>query len=328
MKYPAYLNLLDSGKFEKRIAKLNDMLGECCFCPHNCGVNRLSGEVEVCKAGELVDISSVCLHNGEEPPISGYRGSGTIFFCHCNLKCVFCQNYQISQGDDAISKRLTPTELADEMLHLQNNFNAHNINLVSPTHYVAQIIEAVYIAAQKGLKLPLVYNTNGYDSIEVIRLLDGIVDIYMPDLKYANNAHAKKYSNAPEYVEISRQVIAEMYRQVGTLETDDLNTGVRGLIVRHLVLPYDISGSFENLRWLASKISPDVFLSLMSQYHPCNKASSFKELSRGVSKSEYQKVLDIVYELGFENGWLQGLPSRDYYLPDFTDDVHPFENSQ
>lgn len=294
MKYPAYLNLLESHEFKKRVSKLNDMLKKCSLCPHKCKIDRFSGEIGICKAGDLMDVSSVCLHNGEEPPISGYRGSGTIFFCHCNLKCVFCQNYQISQGDEAISKRLTPAQLADEMLRLQNNLNAHNINLVSPTHYVPQIIEAIYIAARKGLKLPIVYNTNGYDSIEVIGLLDGIVDIYMPDLKYANNAHAEKYSNAPKYVEVSREVISEMYRQVGTLETDDLNTGVRGLIVRHLVLPNNISGSFDNLCWLAEKVSPNVFLSLMSQYHPCNKASSFKEINRGVSRSEYQKVLDLV----------------------------------
>ena len=327
MKYPAYLNLLESGEFEKRVTKLDNMLHECCLCPHECRVDRHSGKVGVCNAGVLVDVSSVCLHNGEEPPISGYRGSGTIFFCHCNLKCVFCQNYQISQGNEAVSKRLTPAQLAAEMLHLQNKLHAHNINLVSPTHYTPQAIEAIYIAAKNGLKIPIVYNTNAYDSIEVIKFLDGIVDIYMPDIKYANNSYAKKYSNAPKYVDVSREVISEMYSQVGTLETDDLNTGVRGLIVRHLVLPNDISGSFDSLRWLSENVSSDIFLSLMSQYHPCNKASSFKEIDRGVSMTEYQKVLDLVEELGFENGWLQGLPSRDYYLPDFNDKTHPFENS-
>jgi len=327
MKHPAYLELLESGEFKKRVNLLNNLLDECRLCPHECGVNRRDGQLGVCKAPAKIDVSSVCLHNGEEPPISGYRGSGTIFFCHCNLNCVFCQNYQISQGSDAINTSLTAKELAEEMLRLQNKLNAHNINVVSPTHYIAQIVEAVYLAAQKGLKLPIVYNTNSYDSLEVIKLLDGIVDIYLPDLKYANNGFAKKYSNAPKYVDVSRAVIKEMFRQVGTLETDDLNTGIRGMIVRHLVLPNDISGSFENLRWLADEVSPTVFLSLMSQYHPCNKAVNFAELNRGVARNEYQKILDLVDKLGFENGWLQGLPSKDYYLPDFSDNNHPFENN-
>jgi len=325
-KYPSYLTLLETGELEERVREFKKRLQSCNLCPHECGANRAGGEVGICKSALLVDISSVCDHRGEEPPISGTRGSGTIFFCHCNLRCVFCQNYQISQTGEAIEKTRTPEQLADDMLFLQNSLHVHNINLVSPTHYVAQIVEAIFIAAQKGLKLPIVYNTNAYENLDTIKMLDGIIDIYLPDLKYADNAIAKKYSKAPKYVEKSRAAIKEMYRQVGDLQLDDEGIAIKGVLVRHLVLPHDLAGSENSLRWLANEVSKTISVAIMSQYHPCYKANKIPELCRRITGNEYHKVVELAEALGFENGFIQGMPSWRNYLPDFSSEGHPFED--
>ncbi len=326
-EYPSYLKLLETGELEERVDTLSERLKKCDLCPHECSVDRTAGEKGVCKAGELIDISSVCDHHGEEPAISGYRGSGTIFFCHCNLRCEFCQNYQISQSDDCDGRTRTTAQLAYEMLYLQNTLKVHNINVVSPTHYVAQILEGIYIAAQQGLKLPIVYNTNSYDNLDVIKMLDGVVDIYLPDLKYADNEIAKKYSGAPEYVEKSRAAIKEMHRQVGELVVDEKGVAIKGVIVRHLVLPSGLAGSEDSLRWLANEVSStEIAVGIVSQYHPSNRACNYKKLNRRVSRSEYKAVMDIVEELDFEHGWVQGMPSWDFYLPDFESEGHPFED--
>lgn len=320
-----YINLLNSGQLENRVKLLNEKLKSCSLCPRNCGVDRIKGELGFCRSDSKVLIANYCDHHGEEPAISGKNGSGTIFFANCNLKCVFCQNFQISQGKDNSSfTEVTPAQLSDIMLELQNK-GVHNINFVSPSHYVAQITEGVYFAAQKGLNVPLVYNSNGYDSFDSISLLDGIIDVYLPDIKYASNMYARKYSVAKNYVESARKAIIEMYRQVGNLQLDENQLAVRGLIIRLLVLPNDISETIDTLEWIKANLSLDVTISLMSQYYPANHADKIPLLSRGINYREYKKVEDKLLDLGFTNGWLQGMEAPDYYRPDFEVPGHPFE---
>ncbi|OGS43862.1 MAG: radical SAM protein [Elusimicrobia bacterium RIFOXYD2_FULL_34_15] len=279
------------------------LLKECSVCPRNCKINRLKNELGFCGIGKNPKISSYNLHFGEELPISGVNGSGTIFFTGCNLKCVFCQNYPISQLNNG--NEVTIEKLADLMLSLQNQ-KAHNINLVTPSHVVPQIIEAVLIAKQKGLKIPIVYNTSGYDSVKTLKLLEGIVDIYMPDAKYSDKEMAKKYSNVPDYWEINKLALKEMYRQVGNLEIKN-KIAVRGLLIRHLVLPDDISGSKKVFEFIAKEISPQAYISVMAQYHPANRTKEYAELERKITQKEYSNVLGIVDKLNLTNGWCQEL---------------------
>jgi putative pyruvate formate lyase activating enzyme len=253
------------------------------------------------------------------------NGSGTIFFGNCNMRCVFCQNHQISQDwKTQNNNKLEFEKLAGIMLYLQNELKCHNINLVSPTHFVPQIVKALLIAVPAGLKIPLVYNTNGFDSLETLKELDGIIDIYLPDLKYSSKKCARKYSHASHYVENARPAIKEMYRQVGDLVTDDRGIAVKGVIVRHLILPEDIAGSRESLQWLAAEVSTSVTISLMSQYSPQHEARYINTLARTITKKEYDDVMEIFDKLGFENGWVQQLESADNYLPDFINREHPF----
>lgn len=254
------------------------------------------------------------LHCGEEPFISGTRGSGTIFFSHCCLKCVYCQNYQISQT--VTGNEVTSNGLADIMIDLQEQ-GAHNINLVSPTHYVTSIIEALKTAKALGLSVPIVYNTGGYDPLPLLEKLEGLVDVYLPDIKYSNDDLAIKYSQAPRYVEISRAAIWEMFRQVGLLELDQDGLARKGLVVRHLVLPNRLAGSFASLDFLAS-IAKDITLSLMAQYHPCHKADEHELLNRRLKSVEYEEVVDHAKDLGFSHILTQELASSDNYLPDFA----------
>lgn len=323
---PGYLDLFRSGELKRRVDTLWARLAACDICPRECGVNRLAGEHGFCHAAEKPVVSSYCAHHGEEPPLSGTRGSGTIFFGNCNMRCVYCQNFQISQ--DWRSQRqneIDVTGLAERMLSLQDVWHCHNINLVTPSHFVPQILQAVLEAVPHGLHLPLVYNTSGYDALATVQALDGIISIYLPDLRYADNKLANKYSRAPDYVERARAAIREMHRQVGILTLDEAGIAEHGLIVRHLIMPGDIAGSEASLRWLAEEISPRVAVSIMSQYSPQYRAGQFPELSRCLTYQEYQRVAALVEKLGLVNGWLQETAAPEYYLPDFRREGHPFE---
>ncbi len=268
---PAYLNLVRTGELAERVHTAYQHLEHCDLCAHNCGVNRRETiKGAVCRAGERAVVSSQHPHFGEEAPLVGRRGSGTIFFAWCNLRCPYCQNYEISQLGEGSA--VEPEEIAAMMLHLQA-LGCHNINLVSPSHIVAQILAATWIAVQAGLRVPLVYNTGGYDSPEALALLAGVIDIYMPDVKYADAAIGRRYSKIREYPGINRAAVKEMHRQVGDLQLDDRRIATRGLLVRHLILPNDLAGPREILRFLAEEISPNTYLNLMEQYRPCYKAS-------------------------------------------------------
>jgi len=325
MSQPSYIELYHSGILNKRAEALKQRLLNCDICPRKCGVNRMESNKGFCRSGRLVSISSYCDHHGEEPALSGSRGSGTIFFTSCNLKCTYCQNYQISQGTDTSKAELEYHELGDIMLHLQNTLRCHNINLVSPSHWVPQIVQAVLYAIPHGLKIPLVYNTNAYDSIETLKLLDGIIDIYLPDIKYASDKWASQFSGAKNYVSTCRKAISEMFRQAGNLITDDKGLAQRGLIVRHLILPNDIAGSTDSLKWLAKNVSRDTTISIMAQYFPSHLAIHESLLSRKITREEYDRVISLLDELGLENGWLQEMDSAGFYLPDFDNKRHPFK---
>ena len=273
-------------------------------------------------------VSSVCAHHGEEPVISGTRGSGTIFFGGCNMRCVYCQNYQISQDYTGQKKNeISISALAEKMLYLQDELHCHNINLVTPSHFVPQIVQALLEAVPKGLKIPLVYNTSSYDSLQTLRALDGIIDIYLADIRYADNELARKYSHARNYVGHARAAILEMQRQAGDLVCDEAEIAQRGLIIRHLVFPNDVAGSKESLEWLVKEVSPRVAVSVMAQYHPSHRAYKYKDINRKINAEEYQEVTGLVEKLGIENGWVQELESSENYLPDFNEEA-PFEGKK
>ncbi len=296
---------------------LTDQLTSCTCCPRNCGVNRLAGKVAVCRVGAEIQISHVGLHFGEEPPISGTKGSGTIFFAGCNLRCVFCQNYQISQEFGRFQTRtLTIDELASEMLRLQDA-GAHNINFVSPSHMIFQMADAIVLAKEKGLMIPVVYNTNGYDSVDALRQIRGLVDIYLPDIKYMDDSSGKRFSAVRDYAKVIPGVLQEMLDQVGQLELDEEGIAVRGLLVRHLVLPGYLDNSRKCLRLLAD-LSPDIFLSIMSQYSPQHKAGHYTEINRTLTEEEYDEITEYALDLGLENAFVQELESQEQCLPDFA----------
>ncbi len=299
---PHYLTLHKSNELQKRISALWDILKNCRLCPRQCGVNRLQGELGFCRAGEQLMVSSVFPHFGEEPPLVGTHGSGTIFLTHCNLRCIFCQNYDIShQGrGDAV----TSEQLADYMYSLQKR-GCHNINFVTPTHYVPQIIAALPYAIDLGLHIPLVYNCGGYESLEVMALLDGIIDIYMPDVKFADKKVAEKYAHAPDYPEVIRKVVKEMHRQVGNLHINPEGIGERGLLIRHLIMPHGLAGTTELMHFIATEISPHSYVNVMSQYRPQYKASEFPELSRMITKKEFIDALHSTRGEGLYRGFPQ-----------------------
>jgi putative pyruvate formate lyase activating enzyme len=325
---PAYISLYLSGELRKRAETLEARLTRCDLCPRNCGVNRLVGEIGFCRSGAQPIVASVCAHHGEEPPLSGTKGSGTIFFGNCTMRCVYCQNHQISQDPRKMrSHEIGVTALSHEMLRVQNELGCHNINLVSPSHFVPQIVRALCEAVPLGLHLPLVYNTSGYDSIETLKLLDGIIDNYLPDIRYASKTAAEKYSRTPDYVGNARAAIKEMHRQVGGLILDDDGIARRGLIVRHLILPGGLAGSEESLAWLAENVSRGVHVSIMAQYYPAHRAARFPELARRITPAEYEDVLAVMDRLGMENGWIQELDSPDSYQPDFGREGHPFQRA-
>ncbi|MFC1957226.1 radical SAM protein [Chloroflexota bacterium] len=325
---PGYIALYRSGELERRAEALEARLRSCDICPRQCDVNRQQGERKFCHSASLPIVSTVCAHHGEEPVLSGSRGSGTIFFGNCNLRCVFCQNHQISQNWSRQQSNETDCRtLAERMLYLQDELGCHNINFVSPSHFVPQLVRAVLEAVPMGLRLPLVYNTNGYDSVSSLRMLDGIISIYLPDLKYASDKWARKFSQAQDYVAHARVAIQEMYRQVGDVVLDDDGLAQRGLIVRHLILPNGLSGSRESLTWLAEEVSPAVTVSIMSQYFPSHRAWRIPALARTLSAPEYSEVVELVDRLGLENGWLQEMESSKNYLPDFERQGNPFDST-
>ena len=323
---PGYVALYRSGKLERRVRALEARLSSCDICPRECGKNRLRGKRGFCHSAYLPVVSSFCAHHGEEPALSGNRGSGTIFFGNCNLRCVYCQNHQISQDFKAQKSKVVDSHtLAEHMLYLQDELRCHNINFVSPSHFVPQLVKAVLEAVPMGLRLPLVYNTSSYDSVKTLRELDGIISIYLADLRYASNRWSQKFSRASDYVERAREAIKEMYRQVGNLIVDEEGIARQGLIIRHLILPNGLAGSRDSLTWLVNEISPAVTVSIMSQYFPAHRAGRLGLLDRQIFLSEYTEVVELLNELGMENGWVQGMGVAENYLPDFNREGRPFD---
>ncbi len=292
---PGYLKLYETGELQQRIDTTWKMMECCTICPKHCRVDRISGNLGVCGVGKLAPVSSYGPHFGEERPLVGKNGSGTIFFASCNLLCIFCQNYDISHFNEADSRHLTSKELAAVMIHLQQQ-GCHNINLVTPTHVVPHILRALPDAIENGLKLPLVYNSSGYDSVETLNLLNGIIDIYMPDFKFWNNATADIYTEAHDYCDIVRKAIKTMFTQVGDLSIDRQGIAQRGLLIRHLVMPEHLDETREILRFIAAEISSSCHVNIMDQYRPCGTAVS--PIDRPLSNKEYQTALDFAKPTG------------------------------
>lgn len=297
-----YIDLYQSGELLQRVREAYARLRSCDLCPLDCGVNRLAGETGSCRAGWRPRIASANAHHGEEPPISGTKGSGTIFLSWCSLHCRFCQNFPISQQGNGTD--LTTQDLADRMLGLQKR-GVHNINFVTPTHFLPQILAALWLAIPRGFRLPIVWNSSGYEKVDALRLLDGIVDIYLPDMKYAAGEPAVRFSSAPGYREANRLAVAEMLRQVGHLKLDDTGIAIRGLIIRHLVLPEGAAGSGETLRWIAENLGTETHIALMNQFFPAHLAVETPGVHRKVTGEEYDEAVEALEKAGLENGWVQ-----------------------
>ena len=289
-----------------------EILEQCTICPHNCKINRKNGQVGRCKSSNKVKIALYSVHDFEEPCVSGENGSGTVFFSNCNMNCVFCQNYEISQQGKG--KEITIERLAEIFLEQQNR-NVNNINLVTPTSYVPQIIEAIKLARKQGLKLPIVYNTNGYEKVETLKMLEGYIDIYLPDFKYSDNKLAKRLSKVDNYFEITTEALKEMYRQTGKAIFDDRGIMKKGMIIRHLVLPNHILNSRRVLKWINDNMN-DVYVSIMAQYFPTYKAKEINEINRKLTKEEYNQIENYLYRLNLENGYIQELGEHEEeYVP-------------
>lgn len=331
MASPGYLELLASGELERRVEALYRLLSACTVCPRDCGNDRLAGVLASCASGLDPVVSAATPHFGEEPCLSGTRGAGNVFFGNCNLRCVYCQNWQISQNYRAQrSNEVTVERLAEMLLDLQGR-GCHNIGFVSPTHYAPQMARAVLLAAREGLALPIVYNTNAYDSVEVLKLLDGIVDVYLPDLKYADDSAGWQYSKVPDYPRRAREALAEMYRQKGSsLAFSDDGLLESGLLVRMLVLPNGVAGVADSLAWIAEALSPRVAISLMAQYYPIHRAASdarYGALDRSITAGEWQEALAALHANGLDRGYQQELATANrYYRPDFQDREKPFRD--
>ncbi len=286
-------------ELRQKVEQALTLLESCSLCPRRCGVNRLyGGGPGVCRSGRNAAVSSYGPHFGEERVLVGRHGSGTVFFANCNLGCVFCQNYEISHRSEG--KEITSSELAKIMLKLQN-LGCHNINLVSPTHFVPQILEALEAAVEKGLRTPLAYNTGGYDSPELLQILDGVVDIYMPDIKFGDDCAGEKYLGVKNYFTSAKLAVREMHRQVGDLEIDGRGVAIRGLLVRHLVLPGNLAKSELVIKFLADEISRDTYINIMDQYYPAHRAFHYEELSRRITPGEYREVVSLARRLGMKN---------------------------
>lgn len=298
---PEYIKLYNNGNLHKTVNALAEIYESCILCPHECKVNRRMGEKGICRSTAIPKVASYNSHHGEEPPISGTKGSGTIFLSGCTGRCLFCQNYPISQL--GTGKQVTDYELATMMLDLQSR-GCHNINFVTPTHFLPSIISALYIAAGKGLDIPLVYNTSGYEKAEIIKLIEGIFDIYLPDSKYSDDTIALKISGFRNYVKHNRESLQEMFRQTGNL-VEKHGIAQKGTIVRHLILPGNLSGTDKVLSYLGNELSEDIYISLMDQYFPAFKALEDVCLSRKISLNEYNEAIEIFYNNGLHNGWIQ-----------------------
>jgi len=328
---PSYLRLLDEGVLEQRVEELERLLERCIVCPRDCLNNRLKDEIAACYSGRLPIVSSYTPHFGEEPPLVGTKGAGNVFFGNCNLRCVYCQNYQISQTHkQQIKNEVTHERLAEMLLELQAR-GCHNVNFVSPTHFAPQMARSILIAARQGLNVPVVYNTNTYDAVPVLKLLDGIVDIYLPDLKYADDDSGYQYSKVSGYKDFSRAALREMFRQTGDeLVFDENGLLQRGLVVRLLVLPNDIGSVSESIEWIRDELSPRVAISLMAQYYPTHQAETNQRyvlLSRRIRESEWVKATAALEELGMTEGWVQEFDGASYYYrPDFDDAERPFRD--
>jgi putative pyruvate formate lyase activating enzyme len=297
MTTPSYLKLYGEGKLDERIVRALDLMKECHLCPRRCGVNRFADEQGYCKTGRQARIASYNAHFGEEAPLVGSSGSGTIFFSSCNLLCSFCQNYEISHFAEGVE--VEPNQLAAIMLRLQKN-GCHNINVVTPTHVVPQILEGLKIAVENGLDLPLVYNTGGYDSVETLKILDGIVDIYMPDFKFWDEVWSERFCETPDYRERAQESLREMHRQVGDLELDERGIATRGLLVRHLVMPNDVAHTDKVMNFLASEISPNTYVNIMDQYRPCYRGKDDETINRRITVAEYETAIDYALKAGLK----------------------------
>jgi putative pyruvate formate lyase activating enzyme len=293
---PSYINLKKTGELGKKVAELYKILESCELCPRKCRVNRFENEKGYCQMGKDMVVSSYGPHFGEEKVLVGLFGSGTIFLAGCNLLCVYCQNYEVSylREGGKISERRT----ADLMLDLQSR-GCHNINFVTPTHFTPQLVKSLEIAAEEGLRIPIVWNCGGYENVEIIKILDGIVDIYMPDMKYGNNESARKYSNAPDYFERCKEAVEEMYYQVGDLKLDKDGVAYRGLLIRHLILPNNLAGS-ENVLYFVQKLSRNSYINIMDQYRPEGRAWKYQELSRHILREEFTQAIEIANKLGLQ----------------------------
>jgi putative pyruvate formate lyase activating enzyme len=291
----SYVKLIEQGKLAEKIRSVRSMLHACTLCPRECRVDRLSGQTGVCKTGAYAWVSSYTPHYGEEAPLVGTNGSGTIFFAHCNLLCIFCQNFDISH--EGIGQEVSTEQLAAIMIDLQH-MGCHNINFVTPSHVVWQILEALAIAAENGLRVPLVYNSGGYDRVETLQLLEGVFDIYMPDFKFWDPRVAEETCNAPDYPEVARNALREMHRQVGDLVIDGNGIARRGLLVRHLVLPESLAGTREIMRFIADDISTNTYVNIMTQYRPCGRAAEVRELAAYPTETDFQKARRAAIEAG------------------------------
>ncbi len=291
------------------------MLEKCEICPRKCNVNRLRGDKGYCKCDDKIKIALVSTHNFEEPCISGNNGSGTIFFSNCNLNCIFCQNHEISQEGKGVNVGI---ERLAQIFIEQQQRNVNNINLVTPTMYIYQIIEAIKIARKKGLKIPIIYNSNGYENVETIKVLDGYIDVYLPDLKYYSDNISIKYSSAPHYFEVATKAIKEMYSQVGKAIFDENGIIKSGVIIRHLILPNHIQNTKNILKWIKLNMPKDIYVSIMAQYFPAYKAKQDSQINRKISKKEYKEVESYLYSLDLENGYMQDLGEHEEeYVPNF-----------
>jgi putative pyruvate formate lyase activating enzyme len=297
---PRYIDLYRAGDLHCRIDKLKEVLKECTLCPRECRVNRLNGKYGVCRSSDRIVVSSLSAHFGEEQPLVGWNGSGTIFFTNCNMWCLYCQNYEISHLKRG--EVISVTQLAEAMISLQQ-LGCHNINLVSPTHFTPQIAEALSTAIEKGLMIPIVYNSGGYESVETLKSLDGLIDIYMPDIKYSDNKNSRKYSGAKDYWDVVRKAVIEMHRQVGDLKINTFGIAERGLLIRHLVLPNNLAGSKTVVDFIAKEICLDSYVNIMDQYRPAFKAYQYPELSRHITSEEYDDVIQYAETLGLHRGF-------------------------
>ncbi|MCL6494275.1 MAG: radical SAM protein [Ignavibacterium sp.] len=325
---PSYKKITEK-EFSERIEIADKILQSCTSCPRNCFVDRTTGELGTCQSGANPIVSSYTLHFGEEPVLSGTKGAGNIFFGNCNLRCVYCQNFVISQNPKVERKNEVSVErLAEIMLELQKQ-GSHNIGLVSPTHFAIPILKSVFIASRLGLNIPIIYNTNGYDSVEVLKLYKDVIDIYLPDFKYGSNENGRVYSKTKDYFDKTKAAIREMYNQVGSELVYENGLVVRGLIIRHLILPNDLSETEEVFKFIAEELDKKVHISLMTQYYPTNRAEKHILINRMIRYSEFIRAVELLDKYGLENGWMQELESSEYYRPSFESSrKDPFNNKK